>query len=267
MTGSNYNGELISPINQFQTILGDEASNKRPMRLIYGYKMDGFPVSELPDLSVLGANRISVCLLSTKNDGVPAVGFTLGLLANLQVQRNIGRVKNGSLPLDQAYLTNGDTVEKHRDDFDLLHSRAYLFPRSYVGKSGYFFADDPTCAPNSDDYSSIARGRVIDKADRIAYATFVEEILDEVEVSTEGKLDPAQAKYYQSIIQGAIESNMSANEEISGVSVFVDQDQNVLMSDMVKINIRIQPKGYAKYIKISLGYTLSANSGDEGDIR
>jgi hypothetical protein len=243
-----------------QYFLEMEAKKYRPMRAIVGGKAESPAPIDLDDLARGRFNRLSVLMLSLDGKNA-AVGFTLAYLSQLPVHRNIGRVKNGALPLSNPMTILGyQPVEFYKDYYKEFYNKAWLFPRTYEGKSGYYFADDRTATSTADDYSSLARGRVIDKAFRIAYKTFVEEINDEVEVSPNGTLSPSQAKYYQTLIKRAIETNM--NGEISGVTVFVDENQNVLENNMINIELRVQPKAYAKYINVSLGLSLTSG-GDK----
>ncbi len=232
----------------------------KPLRIIIGGRGFAGSVSTLHDLRTMTQNRVGVVGWSLYETGEPAVGFVLGRFANRPVQRKISRVKDGDLGILKAYMTNGDPVEDYETGWDAMHNKGYIFVRKFPNKSGYYITDDPSCAPLSDDYSSLARGRVIDKAHRIAYATFVDEIQDDIEVDESGFISPGVTKSYQQKIIRAIAAQMLP-DEISGVDCIINPAQNLLQSDTVKIEkLAIRPKGYAKYIEIDLGFDNPLNN-------
>ena len=119
--------------------------------------------------------------------------------------------------------------------------------------NGYYFNSDPACVSDTSDYSSLARGRVIDKTIRLAYATFIEEIEDDVEIDENGNLSPPIVKYYQQKIVSAIETSMAG--EISGVECYIDPAQDVLATNKVIVDkLSIRPKGYSTFIDVKLGF-------------
>lgn len=188
------------------------------------------------------------------DDGLtPAVGMVLGRLASIPVQRNIGRVKSGDVGLLNAFFPDGTTVKELKNAADSIHDKGYIFFRKFVRRSGFYFNDDMTAAPNSDDYSSLSRGRVIDKAIVIANDTYTEELLDDVDVNeTTGYLPPSLTAHFQGVIENAIKINMAG--EISGVRVYFDPKQNLLSTDKVAVRLRIIPKGQIKAIDVDLGF-------------
>ena len=236
------------------------AANNRPFRFLVGARdFQGTPAN-LRDFRQNTNNRGGPVLGSVRTSGEPAVGFTLGQFANRPVQRNIGRVKDGDAGLAAAYLSDGNTIETSEGAWGSIHDTGYIFFRKFVGRNGYFFNDDPSCAPLTDDYSSLARGRVIDKAHKIAYSTFVNELLDDLTVDENGFMDPAIAKDYQQRIENAIGLIMLP-DEISGVRCRIDPAQNLNATDTVKIEkLGVRPKGYSKYIDIPLGFDNPANN-------
>lgn len=231
----------------------------KPLRVIVpGYGYTGV-AGDLVALNTRTENRVAGFIGDTVAGVKTGVGIILGRLAAIPVQRNIGRVKNGSLPILTAYLAS-ETVEVADGDIAVIHGKGWVTFRRHIGKAGYYFTDDPTATGPTDDYNRIARGRVIDKAIYLAYVTYVNELLDEVRINpTTGKIERGQAKYYQTIAETAINNAMTANDEIDGVTVFVDPAQNVLSTSRICVELRIVPVGYAQEIKIILGFTNPAN--------
>jgi len=212
------------------------------------------------------ANRVSVCLSaepaqSLLTPGYASVGLLLGRLAADPVQRNPGRVKSGPLSLLNAALSNGAAVSTFTDtQLNILNDKGYIFLRQHSGKDGFYFSNDWTATKPTDDYSRIARGRVMDKASRLVREVYVEELLDEVDVDpTTGLLATSQIKSYQASAQTKLEQEMKARKEIAGVVVTVDADQNVLSTDEIQTTIDITPRGVANRLKATLSYSNPSN--------
>ncbi len=191
---------------------------------------------------------------ATKN---AAIGLYTGRLSAIPVQRNPARVKDGTLPILKAYLTNGKTIEENEASLDALHDKGYTFMRTFIGRAGYFFSHALTTTLASNDLNTIPRFRTIYKARRIAYNEFVENILDEITLSPEGKIAPSIVKSWQAQIDNAINLQMTSKGEISGVRTLIDPNQNVLAADEIAVKLKVQPVGYAGDIIVDLGFVTS----------
>lgn len=230
-----------------------------PCRALIGVIDFQSVVGDLKDFTLNTNEHVGVVLGSDHASGYSAVGRILGRLASLPVQRKISRVKDGDLGITDAYLTDGVATEDYQASFDAIHDKGYIFFRTFANKSGYYVNSDPACVVGTSDFSSLARGRVIDKAIRIAYATFVEEIEDDLEIDDNGNLSPVIVKYYQEKIVNAIESTM--RDEISGATCYIDPAQDVLASNKVTVDsLAIRPKGYSTDIVIKLGFDNPQNN-------
>ncbi len=100
----------------------------------------------------------------------------------------------------------------------------------------------------------LARGRVIDKVHILTYATFVQEVDDEVPVNTDGTLDAGFCKWLSQQIVNQINNTMTANKEISAVNCFIDPEQNILSTNQLNVVLKVLPVGYATEIEINLGF-------------
>lgn len=259
-TANQIDLDVVNAITTGQALADDMQAAFRPVRIVIeGYAFTG-TTSSLVNLKVMTKPNVAVLLGNTESGARSCIGLLLGRLAAIPVQRNPGRVKNGSLPILAAYIASA-TLESNESAATAIHDKGFITLRKYTGKAGYYFSDDPTCVAATNDYSSLARGRVIDKAIRIAYTTFVEEILDEVEIDpVTGYISAVKAKYYQSIIDNAVNLAMTANGEISGFNSLVDPIQNVLSTGKICVDMRIVPVGYAKSIEVRLGFSNPALS-------
>jgi hypothetical protein len=221
-------------------------------RYVFALLPYSFKIADTPADLTLGSSDRAGLVVSYAGD---EIGLILGKLAVNSVHRNIGRVKDGALPLDSCKLDGYETpaldVAKAMDKVAALHDKGYITIRTIVGKTGYYFTDDKLAtAPG--DYSNITNSRVIDKAAAIVYDVYLNEVLDEAKVGTDGKLLPAYVAYLTGIVENAINGNMA--DELNSFSVYINPDQNVLSTSKMNITLRIVPFGYIREIVIDLGF-------------
>lgn len=228
--------------------------------IIEGRSYTGVPAN-LTDMTESTLNRVAILIGDTESDtGDAAIGLLGGKIASLPVQRNIGRVKDGALAVSNAYVK---ATAVALADVESIHNKGFITFRAHVGRNGVFFSNDPLCTTISDDYHRLALRRVADKAYRIAYATLLNNLLDELPVLSDGTLQPAVAKNWETQVENAISLSMTANGELSadatnandrGVKCYIDPSQVVTSTSKVTGVIRIRPFGYADYIEFSLGF-------------
>lgn len=255
--------DVTAAVNQAQALAEAYAGQFMPVRVLLDGRDYRGDAAGLVDLKGFTANRVQV-LLSTDEAGSKnaAVGRLLGRYARLPVQRNPGRIKDGDTGTEAAFFTDGTTpIERvSPGEQNQLHNKGFVFLRRWQSKNGYFFTDDPTATAASDDYSSFARGRVIDKARVIIHATYVEELLDDLEVDEAGRMAPAVAKSYQANIDNALNRALVDTGEASAVRSIIDPAQNVLATDRLVVSLKIRPKFYSKTIDVTLGFENPAAS-------
>lgn len=238
------------------------ADSFNPCRaLIAGLDFQG-DVGAVKDFRANTNDRVGVVLGSLTEDGHPAVGFALGRFAAIPVQRKISRVKDGDIGKNAAYLSDGETIETYEASMDALHDKGFIFFRTIQNKNGYYFSSDPACVSEANDFAFLARGRVIDKAIRIAYTTFIEEIEDDIDIDEDGYIASAVVKDYQGKIKTALETQMADNlASQNPVVVEINPAQNVLATGKVTIDkLAIRPRGYSSFIVINLGFENPQNN-------
>lgn len=223
-----------------------------------------FDVSkELKDLTGEKYNRVCVTIGDTASGShEAAVGTLLGRIASIPVQRNIGRVKDGSLFPMEMYVGE-KKIEESGSTISAIFEKGYIVPRKHVGRTGYFYADDPMACDPTDDYAHIANRRVIDKAYRIAYDTMLEELLDEIDLNEDGTMQHAVVKSWQQTLENAINRQMTANGELSaidgeGCKCYIDASQNVVSTSKIVIALKVRPHGYSRYIDVDLGFLVTS---------
>ena len=239
-------------------VLATTYFNKQwPFRAIIAGENFSGTTSALTDQTTDTKNRVSILIGDTvSGTNRASIGLTLGRLAIIPVQRKISRVKTGPLTTVTAFI--GTTAAEKYTTTATLHDKGYISFRTFPNKSGYYDTGDATCTATTDDYNCIARGRIIDKAQIIAYATYVNEVDNEVPVNTDGTLSAGYCKYMEQQILNQINLIMTANNEISSVQCFIDPTQNVIATSKVIVVLKIIPVGYSSEIDVELGFTNHA---------
>ena len=233
-------------------------NQSRPFHIILG----GSNLSSFNDLisyKTGSYSNTSLLISSIRKSTQAAVGFTLAYLATLPVQRKLSRVRNGALPIAAAYFTNQTTTEDSYSTYADLHDKRYLFIRTYAGRTGYYFADDTNLTQVSSDYASLASRRVLNKIIRISQDVFLNEIGQEVAIEADGTLSPAAARYYETLIENAITLQMVSEGALSNIQAQVDERQQVLKNDELRVQLEAQPVGYTNTLRVNVGFALAVN--------
>jgi len=241
--------DVIAAITGSTTMISNYRNKYKPFRLLIEGRTD--VTSNVPqDLKAMTNNGASVVLGGTANDGHASVGLALGRLARIPVQRCIGRVKDGALPITEAFI--GATAVEGFSNLETAIGKGYITLKNYVGRTGYYFSDDPTTSLPTDDFTNLANGRVIDKAYKLSYQVYLDEINNEVPINEDGTIPAEVCKFLEGKIEQTIRQAMAG--EISSFNAFVDPQQNVLATGQVNISENIIPVGYSKIIAITLGF-------------
>lgn len=247
--------DVVSAIEKAQELSHDMAMNAFiPTRCILpGCYYDGTP-ADLKDLKTMDGNRVQVTLHGRAGSSEGRVGLLLGKYAASSVQTNPGKVRDGDLGIDDAYLTDGVTrAEDIVATQDTIHDKGYIFPIKRFGRSGYFYNDDPTATTATDDFNSFARGRVIDKVQRLAYDVYLDFVNDDYDVDDNGNISAGELKRLQGSIDDRVNTQMVG--EISGFESNVDPTQDVLSTGQTQVSLRTQPRAYHKDIVVEVGFT------------
>ena len=245
--------------------LGEWSRESRyaPMFVILdGLNFDGI-ASNLKSLKTHEYYRAAVVIGSRESSAAnQAVGLIAGRIASNSVERNIGRVNDGALNVLTMYA--GSTPIELADT-ETIYDLAYITFRTFTGMSGYFISDDNMATKETDDYNHLTAVRTIDKAARIAYSVLVTRLLDNVSVKSDGTMLQPVIASWQQMLENAIATNMTANGELSddngdnGVQCYIDPAQDVLATSTINVELRVRPFGYARYIKVLLGFTVNEN--------
>lgn len=191
----------------------------------------------------------AVVLGGTAPDGSAAVTVALGRACAYAAHIKLGSGQNGALTLSQVYV--GTKTYEERADMETLHDAGFLTFMHRSGAAGYYFGVDNMCS--SDDYSILVHGRVIDKAQRIVAAAYLPFIEDNIRVQDDGTLNETDTKYLEDVLTQSVRANMG--EQISGISVAIDTNQDIINTHTLEVEAAVLPLGYLTWIKVKLGLT------------
>jgi hypothetical protein len=234
------------------------------------------------DYSAATTRNVAIVVGSVDDSTAAATLLALGRAAAVPPERNIGRIKSGSLNIAAADAVKiASTVAElvSSADLDTLHDKKYITFEKNAIASGYVFNDDLTLTSATDDYNNIRFGRVIDNAERSAKRAYYEELKDEVNVDDDGRLDTVVEKALQAKIMMAIARDMPGQlatdkDGFPIIETLVNPDPteyadlyskneidnpnlNIIQSETIYLFIFLRPKGCIKYINIYLGLTAA----------
>lgn len=254
-TNSGIDFDAIMAASNAQSLAEDYASQVNPFRVFLpGILWDG-GTAHLFAPRENSTNRVGFVLSSDAKFGdfaSPCIGQVLGRAAAIKVNYSIARVKDGAIQSGKAYWADGSDYAVHAGKADLLNDAGYIFYRTIIVRNGYYLNDDPMAAPLTDDYSSLNLGRVIDKAIIQAYTAYIDEINENIQVDSSGKIPPALCTYFERRIENAVAVTMQ--NEISAFDASINPEQNILSSSRMDVVCRITPTAVLRQIVVSLGF-------------
>ena len=192
-----------------------------------------------------------VVLGGTNSDGHASVGLALARAAKYGSHVKLGAGSNGALTATQMYI--GATPLEEFAGLETLHDAGFLTFMTRPGAAGYYFGRDNTCA--NDDFRILVHGRIIDRAQRIAAQAYLPFIEESVKMTSDGSIEPADAKHIETTLDQALRTYMG--EQISDCEVVVPAKQDVINTSTVNIQVKVLPLGYATWIEVSLGLAAS----------
>jgi hypothetical protein len=246
-----YRADTIGAVTGATALVNAYRAQQTPIRILLGGRLD--VVTNVPqDLNSLNQNAVGVVLgdtVSTSNNA--AIGLVLGKVAKAAVSTSIARVKDGALVgIANAFI--GAVRSENFTQRNVAIDKGAIVITTYFQRTGYYLSDDGMCAPSTDDYANLVNGRVIDKAQRISYQVYVNELHESVPIdTTTGKISPEVVKSLEGKIEQAVRTAMGT--EISSFDAFIDPNQNILSTGKLLVNESITPFGYTRKIDIVLG--------------
>jgi hypothetical protein len=253
-----FDSDAFNAIQLAQATAEAERANYRYFRVIIEGRGASDGSGSAFDLTTLSSPNVAV--INTNSDGGSwaAVGLALGRAAALPVQRKIAYRLDGALNgVNDQYLSSGTKDYMRPTELAGWHDKGYLQVIPVQGLVGLYFNNDLTCTNSTDDQQFLARGRVIDKAAKLAVATYNRYVNSEVEVDASGNLTSEYVAMFRGLIERELRQQMVANKQLSGAVCYINPVQNVLSTSSLEIELQLQPVGYASYIVVKIKYTAT----------
>ena len=250
-------GDAITAAAKAQQTAEAYASKIMPFRLLLpAAKWAGEVGSFKPSGS--SYNRVAMVLASEgelAGQYPAAIGMVLGRAAKAEPQQDLGRVKFGSLAAT-GYFTDGSPFLEKQGLAESLNDAGFIFFMNYPSKNGCYLNGCPMTCSATDDYAVLNNGRIMDKAMRIAYDTYISEIMDNINVDENGHLPSGVCLSFESMIENAVALQMDG--QISSFSAYVNPEQNILSTSRLDIECSIMPLGVLKNIHVLLSFSNPA---------
>ena len=184
-------------------------------------------------------------------DGSASLGSLLGRACRYGAHIKVGKVANGALKITNGYIGNKAIAQV--SNLAYLHGLGYISLVTHPGKAGLYWGIDRMAS--TDDYRLLAYGRVVDKAATICAAVYVDMLESEIEMDGDGRITAQEVAYLRAIVSQQIKALMG--DQISGFEVLVPEDQNLITTGKLTVQLRVQPLGYASFIEVTIGLTAT----------
>lgn len=267
-TYKNFSTSMVSALQDVMTDLKDEDI---PLVALLQANFSGQTLQSLPDLSESDAPQVAV-LLGQDGGGTGAqlhntIGFSVGILgaalgavASSSVHESIawkGAFDVSGAELNTLAFANGVSYKLvTKSQLATLNDKRYVFVLKDYGLNGTYFNSSFAATSESSDFYSIERNRVINKSRKLLRTSLLPELNSPLYLDESGKLRIETVGKFESKCSQALDG-MKRNGEVSNYRITIDPNQNVLSDDTLRIGVKIQPVGVARFIDITLGFAVS----------
>lgn len=183
------------------------------------------------------------------------IGNCLGAVSAASVNECIGWVGKFPLGLKKPGFITGELLTEVVDGvLGSLNEKRYIFVRLVEGAADCYYNDSHTLDVATSDYAYIENVRTMDKATREIRKRLVPFLNSPIKVDAEsGKLSAMDIATLENAGQIALDE-MEKVGELSGYSVTINPDQNILSTSNLEISIVNVPTGVIRNMTIKIGY-------------
>lgn len=267
-TQETFTGSMVTAL---QSVMSDLKQEDIPLVALLQANFTGTTLSSLPDLSSSAAPQVAVLigqdgagtgyqLFNTQGFTVGILGATLGAVASSSVHESIawkGAFNLAGAELNTLAFGNGVQYKLvTKSQLATLNDKKYIFLLKDYGLSGSFFNSDFTATQTSSDYFSLSRLRTINKSRKLLRTALLPELNSPLYLDEDGKLRIEIIGKFTSKCEQALDG-MRRLGEVSNYRINIDPQQDVLSDDTLRIDVKVQPVGVARFINITLGFAIS----------
>ena len=246
-----------------------------PLSILYTANFVGLSgLSSLTDLSTLNSSKVSVVIgqdgaaqgwslfqANAATTSITCLGATLGAVSAAAVSEDIAWVGKFNLSdgteLDTAAFADGTLYRSiANSELTQIDNQRYIFLRKFIGQTGTYFNDSHCAILQNSDYAYIENNRTIDKAKRGMYVSLLPALNSPLALNSDGTLADTTISYLETLGEQPLQQ-MQRDGDLSNFQVTIDATQNVLSTNIVKVNALLQPMGVARNIQVTIGFTTS----------
>ncbi len=273
----------LPKLNQIATDLGNM---NLPLSILISVKVESAEMVALTDLHTTN-ERVSVVIsqdgsglgayLATANPSISNIGACLGTVSKAQVHESIGWVEKQNL-VDVAYAKKltGDVEQAREMDvicfvdgsklsdyspeqIQAINDKGYIFCVKHTGITGTYFNDSFTATALDSDFAYIENNRTIDKAIREINKVLVPRISAPAYVDPDtGYLAASTIASTEALCDDVLDQ-MIRDGEISGYTVSINPNQQILKTSKLEVVVRLIPVGTLRELIVKIGLTLKTN--------
>lgn len=243
---ANEIGDLVSPL---QAMLEERADAGYPVRLFLNAFINGDNmITFSPDEAA--SNRVAL-VLGGSDDVTSGVGIALGRATKIPAHIKLGDGTLGPLAVSDIAWSGQSLIDIGYSLVEEWHDMGYMTFMRRPGREGWYFGVDWMCS--NDDFSILAHGRVIDKAQRLAIAAYMPYIETPIQMADDGTIDAADAESMAKVIESQLRAQMG--DQVSNVKVVVPVEQDLINTHSLFVNVYVLPLGYNTWINVKINLT------------
>lgn len=181
-------------------------------------------------------------------------GVYVGRLSGVPVQRSPGRVGDGPLTsvLD---LWPADLTEGQIEQLDLAGLITFRRFANTLSARGVYVTLGRMMAGSTSDFKLVQNRRVMDKALWLVREKGLPFLQDEADAGPDDS--PGGLARFEASLQTALDEMKSAGEIADG-KIIVPEGQNILSTQTIRVEVKVQPRGYMNFIDATVGFTNPA---------
>lgn len=280
----NSGGLIATDVSALQTIANTlKNTYYSPAQIIYSPNVVSFVIGSATNLNTFNASNVSVCIgsdASTYGQGnsltttlgytASMIGSLLGLVSSVPVNQDVAQpinlynLSNGTeyvtVKIGNTLLSNVTPTQQ-----DTLDTNGYIFIRQIMNVSGSYVSQDKVSnstipainnitGVNGTLVDCIHYERVLNKAFRSVYVDMITKLNSGIVIDTKtGLMDKTTISVWENDASNTA-NQMVINNEISGLEVIINPNQNVLLTNQLIATMEIVPYATIYTITVNIGF-------------
>lgn len=264
-------------ITALDTVCATNKNLYQPLQALYAGNLQATTdITTLSDVSTLNSNDVMNVIGqdgygwgnfiyqmngTAGKKSITCLGAQLGQVSLRKVSESIAWVgacnmSNGT-ELEIPAFSNGQLVSAlSTNALEAINTKRHIFLKKFTGYSGTFFNDSHMCITQTSDYAYLENNRVICKAERLLYATYLPYLNSPIQFNSNGTLSDTTIAQFEGVGNTSLDQ-MVRDTEISAKSVTINPLQNVLATSTLTIAVVLVINGVARNIVVPIGFKPS----------